>query len=327
MPERYRDGYAGIKSFHWSYKILNLSPLQVCAKEKSQLQLVWHSWVGSRLIFLCIFMPKVKDFVSLKTAKTEGDRWEDFRRRNIGPSFALQAHNTQTVQRSCPWSQKWSNNPAGSGRDKGNTWGKIAQMPRECMSPPPFPGASAQINAHVPAGPSQLGSPSPCCWRSAPCLQCPKGGCQGSSRAAVMHGLCEGLLGTDAQHSHSVWGAPSPAWTPDSMVVYLSCGPQTSYQHWIPTAPALTFKSLSMRRQRNTQVSCTTFSPPSQHPEQRTRQISGRGWVLGEVSLPPVQHQKQQWHALESFSPGIRPAKGVSGLSQDWSAFSERNHQ
>lgn len=195
------------------------------------------------------------------------------------------------------------------GGTKGTPEEKLHKCPRECMSPPPFPGASAHIKAHVPAGPSQLGFPGPCCWRSAPCLQCPKGGCQGSSRAAVMHGLCEGLLATDAQHSHSVWGAPSPAQTPGSMVVYSSCGPQPSYQHWIPTAPALTFKSLSMRRQRNTQVSCTTFSPPSQHPEQRTRQISGRGWVLGEVSLPPVQHQQQQWHAWSPSLLVVRPAQ------------------
>lgn len=73
MPKTCRDGHAGTKSLYWSCKILHLSPLQTCAKEKYQLQLVWHNWVGFRLIFLYIFIPKVRDFMSLKTAKTEGD--------------------------------------------------------------------------------------------------------------------------------------------------------------------------------------------------------------------------------------------------------------
>lgn len=177
------------------------------------------------------------------------------------------------VQRSCPWSQKWINNPAGTGSNKGNTWGEVTQMPQESVWAPhsfqvPVPMFQQAPYSWDPLVPAAGDQPLVC----------------GAQREAVrqLQGPCEGLLAMDAQHNSNVWGAPSPAQTPGSVVISPPCGPQPSHHHWTPIALILTLKSLSLRRQRNTQVSCTTFSPPSKHPEQRTRQISG-------VEVPSVR--------------------------------------
>lgn len=149
------------------------------------------------------FHPQGERFHEFESSKNRRrHRREDFRRWNVGPSFALQALNTQrccSVCREAAHGAKVKEQPCRNREgQRPHLRRSHTNTPGECMSPPPFPGARAHIKAHVPAGSSQLGSPGPHHRRPAPCLWCPKGGCPGSSRAGVMQGLCGGLLATDA---------------------------------------------------------------------------------------------------------------------------------
>lgn len=232
--------------------------LEPCGKDKSWLQPVWHSWVGSRCAFSSWRWEVSWVWRQQGQKETRVRGFQERKCRAFAPTTGTQTHPgvLQRVQSSRPWSQERHNVPVGAGRDRGTSRGAVTRASGDDGSPLPLPGCWCRCPhwglqscrppaAGAPWSPGTAATPE----TTRTCLWGPEGGCQGSSWAGFMQGLCEGLPPRDGPSTAVMSGVhPPPHGPPAAMVPSSPCGSQPWCHHWLPIALVfITLDSFSMR--------------------------------------------------------------------------------